>query len=293
MRDRTLISRRSRALLDRYRLAANARARETGERSTREAGQSVEYLDFRPYQPGDELRYVDWKAYARSGRLYTRLHHAERATRLHLLLDVSTSMSVGAKSAYAERLAQLLIYLGQRDGPAQVHLSDGTSGQVSRGLRTVVESWQLIELASRRREAPSPSSAVRRFALDLPARQGAALVVVVSDLFDEEALRPALVALRARGLEAAFLQVLAEEDLDPPVERLQLVDAESRERLEVTGREVHVYRRAVREFVARRRGEILAAGFRHSLLAAPLVAAGELEQRALEALVPTGLLERR
>src|SRR5690606_40745106 len=69
-------------------------------RSSRDPGQGVEFLDFRPYQPGDELRYADWRAYARTGRLYTRLYQAERAVRLHLVVDDSASMSVGGKRAY-------------------------------------------------------------------------------------------------------------------------------------------------------------------------------------------------
>ena len=74
-----MLTARSRALLDRYSLASRALSAVSGERASREPGQGVEFHDFRPYQPGDELRYVDWRVYARTGRLYTRLHQAERA----------------------------------------------------------------------------------------------------------------------------------------------------------------------------------------------------------------------
>src|SRR5690606_18899675 len=96
-----MLSARSRAMLDRYGLASRALRHQSGERSSRAAGQSVEFHDFRPYQPGDELRYVDWRVYARTGRLYTRLYQADRAVRLHLLLDTSGSMSVGRKADFA------------------------------------------------------------------------------------------------------------------------------------------------------------------------------------------------
>src|SRR5690606_30454896 len=96
-----VLSARSRALLDRYAPSSRALAAVSGERSSRDPGQGVEFLDFRPYQPGDELRYADWRAYARTGRLYTRLYQAERAVRLHLVVDDSASMSVGGKRAYA------------------------------------------------------------------------------------------------------------------------------------------------------------------------------------------------
>ena len=288
-----MISRRSRALLSRYALASSALSGEAGERTAMEAGHSVEYHDFRPYQPGDELRYVDWNAYARTGRLYTRLHRAERNIRLHILLDVSASMRVGAKLDYARRLAQLLSFVGQRDARNQVHLSDGRSGRPVHGLRTIGETWDFIEGASVVQEAPLPVEAVRGLALEGLAGGGSALALIVSDLFDEAPLRPALTALRARGLDASFLHTVAEADLDPVAELLELIDAETGERLEVSGAQVQAYRRAVREFIARRRGEILSAGFRHVLLPVPAAGTEDLERHAFSALLKAGILERR
>ena len=288
-----MISPRSRNLLDRYSLAARYLSRESGERTAKEAGQSVEFHDFRPYQSGDELRYVDWNAYARTGRLYTRLHQAERTIRLHILIDVSRSMRVGGKTAYAERLAQLLAYVGQRDSRSQVHLSDGSHGRPVQGLRTIGESWELIESASTRKEGPLPAEAIREFALAGPSEPGAALVLIVSDLFEEAPLRPALTALRARSLDASFLQVMAREDLEPEAGRLELIDSETGEKLEVTALEASAYRRAVREFVARQRSEIIEAGFRHVLLPVPDASGEELEREAFAALLRAGILEKR
>ncbi|MEX2541771.1 MAG: DUF58 domain-containing protein [Trueperaceae bacterium] len=289
-----MISKRSRAILDRYSLASRVLSGESGERTAKEAGHSVEFHDFRPYQSGDELRYVDWRAYARTGRLYTRLHQAERNIRLHLLIDISASMRVGRKAAYAERLAQLLAYVGQRDARSQVHLSDGTHGRPVQGLRRIGETWDLIEAgAAAVKEAPAPGQAIRRFALAGPSDPGAALVLVISDLLEEAPLRPALTALRTRGLDASFLQVMAAEDLRPQEGRLELIDAETGERLEVTAREARAYRRAVREFVARRRSEILAASFRHVLLPVPAVSGEDLEREAFAALLRAGILEKR
>jgi uncharacterized protein (DUF58 family) len=287
-----VISPRSRALLDRYRLSARVLSGESGERTAKEAGHSVEFHDFRPYQSGDELRYVDWKTYARTGRLYTRLHQAERTIRLHLLVDVSASMRVGGKAAFAERLGQLLAYVGQRDARSQVHLSDGTRGRPAQGLRSIGESWGLLGAATSVKEGPAPSAAIRRFALSGPSEPGAALVLVISDLLEEAPLRPALTALRARGLDASFLQVMAAADLEPREERLELIDAESGERLEVSAREARAYRRAVREFVARRRSEILGAGFRHVLLPVPAGSGEELERSAFASLLRAGILEK-
>ena len=115
----------TRALLSRYTLAPRTLQTFSGERLTREAGGSLEFFDTRPYGVGDELRYVDWKAYARTGRLMTRLFQAERTAALRVLLDTSPSMAVGGKLEAAQRVAALLVYaaLGM---PTQVERFGGT-----------------------------------------------------------------------------------------------------------------------------------------------------------------------
>ncbi len=114
-----------------------------------------------------------------------------------------------------------------------------------------------------------PVDGVRAFALGLPRVRGAALAVVVSDLLDPTPWRPALVALRARGLDAAFLQVLADDDLDPPEGRFEVVDVETGERRVVGVEEVRAYRQAVQAFVRRTRAALSKAGVAHVLLRVP------------------------
>jgi uncharacterized protein (DUF58 family) len=65
-----------------------------GERLGSGTGSSLEFQDYRPYVPGDDLRHVDWSAYARSGLLSIRLYREEVAPRVDLVLDVSRSMRV-------------------------------------------------------------------------------------------------------------------------------------------------------------------------------------------------------
>ena len=70
-----------------------------GERLGSGTGSSLEFQDYRPYSPGDDLRHVDWAAYARSELLAVRLYREEVAPRIDLVLDVSRSMAVdGARS---------------------------------------------------------------------------------------------------------------------------------------------------------------------------------------------------
>jgi uncharacterized protein (DUF58 family) len=80
----------------RWRLAVPRRrlAGRLGDRAGRGLGSSIEFEDHRPYQPGDDPRHVDWRAYARTDRLEVRLYREEVAPALDLVVDTSASMAV-------------------------------------------------------------------------------------------------------------------------------------------------------------------------------------------------------
>lgn len=299
----------TRALLDRYALASRALSRVGGERSATEPGQSVEFHDYRAYQPGDELRYVDWRVYARTGRLYTRLYQAERSVRLHIVLDNSASMTLYGKDAYARTLVQLLTYVSQRDAPTQLHLLDGRRSRPAQGLSGLKESLRFVDEAGSVRPAQQaasgaagddggaelsvmPITALKRFALSLPTVRGASLVLVVSDLLEDASLRPTLAALRARGVDVGFLQIVAGEELSPPTALLELLDVESGEKLPVGAAEIEAYRAEVRAFLARTRAAILRAGFKHVQLRTP-EEGEDVERTAMAALIRAGVLAKR
>jgi uncharacterized protein (DUF58 family) len=284
-----MLTARTRKLLDRYALASTVLSQGSGEKVAREAGQSVEFYDFRSYQAGDELRYVDWKVYARTGRLYTRLYQAERAISLYIVLDTSPSMFLGGKMTYAKNLAQLLSFVAQRDSLSQVHFLDGNHNAPQQGPAKIGETWSFIESA---KEATFNNTfeALKRFALKGKFSSGAGLVLVISDFFDEASLQPALVAFKARGLDASFLQVMSQDDVEPQEAQLELLDVETNEKLLVTPDEVRAYKKAVQSFIERTRRAILSAGFRHSLL---VMNPQDLEKQALSALLKAGILVKR
>jgi uncharacterized protein (DUF58 family) len=66
-----------------------------GERRSPKRGQSVEFADYRTYAPGDDLRRVDWNAYARMERLFVKLFQEEEDLTVHILIDASKSMDWG------------------------------------------------------------------------------------------------------------------------------------------------------------------------------------------------------
>lgn len=283
------LSAEARALLSRYVPAPRVLNAVAGERLVREAGSSLEFFDVRPYGAGDELRYVDWKAYARTGRLFTRLFQAERTSALHVLLDSSPSMTVGDKFAAAQRLAAMLVTtsLGMR---TQVGRFGGALSPRGGSRTQLYELWRFIaETPEPAREAPV--AALSAFAAG--SARAAGMVVVLSDLFDEASLQPALVALRARRLDVCFVQLMSAADLEPEGRRLEVRDSETGETLEVGPDEVRGYREAVHGFLGRTRAAALQAGFRYCLVR---VEKGPLEAQEasfLAALYRAGILVRR
>lgn len=86
-------------------------------------GTAVEFADYREYAPGDDIRLVDWKVFARTDRHYVRLYDAERNLLTYLVVDKSGSMNfagsvlnTASKLEYASRLAAALGYLVVREG---------------------------------------------------------------------------------------------------------------------------------------------------------------------------------
>lgn len=290
-----------RGVLDRFSLVTSARGAYAGERSARESGQSVEFHDYRAYEPGDEPRAVDWRAYARSGRLFTRLYRAERSAEVHVVLDTSPSMRLHGKRRFAATAARLLGYLARQEASGRVHLVDGRRSPAARTQGELTALWKFVDEAP---EVPSAdegslADALARVVVGLPSHPGAAAMLVLSDLLDPAPLRPVLTALRARRTDGVFVQLLAQVELDPSPGSFELVDVEAGEALEVGPEEARAYREEVRRFVARVRGEIAAAGARHLLVPVPPEAAEprtselELERAVLSALVTAGVVGRR
>jgi uncharacterized protein (DUF58 family) len=90
----------------------------SGELMGRGTGSSLEFQEYREYMPGDDIRHLDWGAYARSDTLMVRLYREEISPRMEIYLDASRSMSTGegVKSRVAKQLASLFLQLAARLG---------------------------------------------------------------------------------------------------------------------------------------------------------------------------------
>ena len=118
-------------------------------------GFSVEFAEYRPYQPGDDLRYIDWKIAARSDRWVVKQYEEETSLRCHLLLDKSASMGYKSdgvpltKLQYASFLAASLAYLiaGQHDAAGLITYDTQVRDRISpRTPRAVYFTHCTLEL---------------------------------------------------------------------------------------------------------------------------------------------------
>ena len=229
-------------------------------------GFSVEFAEHRPYQPGDELRYVDWKVLGRTDRLMVKQYEAETNLRSMLLLDTSRSMDWSGegrrltKLEYGRRLAAALslILLRQRDATGLIAFDDEVRIVVPAKARSQ-HRWTLLrELTHVAPGAGTAAEPALRRVTDLLRRPG--LVVLISDLLLERELTlRALQYLRHRGHQVMVFHLMdpAECALQGPPEA-RFEDPESGEGVIVRPREfrtayadtvrrvIHAWRQACR-----------------------------------------------
>jgi len=209
-------------------------------------GFSVEFTEYRPYTPGDDLRFLDWKLLARSDRLQLKQFEDETNRRCWLLVDQSRSMGFGtqgySKADYARTAAATLAWFlaGQRDAVGLLGFDVTVRQYLPARFRPghLRRLLQLLEqpLGGTATDLAAPLTEVTRLA----NRRG--LVVLLSDLLAPlDLLATRLSWLRARGHEVLLLRILdpRELDFDLPGEAL-FTDLE-------TGRELHIDPVAARE----------------------------------------------
>lgn len=121
----------------RYRIASRPYLPYPGERLARRKGHGGEFFELRPYAEGDEVRRVHWRAYARTGRLYTRLESAPERARFRLFLDATPSMRLHGKLPYAEEVAALLLRAARQEDP-RTRLERGGLEALPRGFGVLV-----------------------------------------------------------------------------------------------------------------------------------------------------------
>jgi len=227
-----------------------------GDKQTHRRGQSVEFADFREYAAGDDLRYVDWKAFGRLDKLFLKLFRAEEDLSVHFLIDTSKSMDFGqpmTKMDYAVRVAAALGYIGLNDFD-RVTVSTFADSLRSRlpALRGRVNVSSYFRYLAQIGSPEGPSDfgkAIRSYA-ERETTPG--LAIVCSDFFDPN-VKTGLHALLARRFQVVLIQILDAEEVAPTVGGdIRLIDSETGDALQlsVSPYTLGEYQRCFDEFVA-------------------------------------------
>ncbi|MEZ5964141.1 MAG: DUF58 domain-containing protein [Planctomycetota bacterium] len=226
---------------------------QAGTRLGRAAGASLEFLDTRDYVVGDDLRHVDWRAYARTDQLRVRLFREEVAPALDVVLDTSASMAVtAAKAAATDALRAAFVFWGERGGARP-------------------RVYETPDLAPR---TPLRRDGVR---------------VVLSDFLRPDDPQPTITRLATGAALLVVVQVLDPWELAPTADgALALVDCESSQRVELVLDEAAVAR--YRERLARLCAGLVTATRRVGGRCATLAAA-PLAEMCRGGLLPAAIVE--
>ncbi len=213
----------------RYRLGLPPRAAGgAGAALSRRPGSSLEFRDYRDYQPGDDLRHVDWNAYARSDQLSVKLYREEVTPHVDIIVDGSRSMALEGSAKEGTVLGRAAFFAAAAGNSGNTHaawLLGAALGPVANGTRPP-GSWEGLSFVYR----GGPGEA---FLHGAPWRPRGVRVLLGDLLWEGEPL-VLLRHLTERAALAVVVQVLAEADVNPPEgEALRLIDSETGQVLEV------------------------------------------------------------
>ena len=211
--------------------AANG-AGAAGSRRGQRPGSSREFLGHRPYEPGDDVRDLDWAASLRFDRPILRLYRQEVEASLLLLVDASASMAFGdpAKLAYAQGLACALGYvaLAHHDRVGALAFRDAVAARLPIGRGN--GQWGALRgvMGSLAAAGPTGFSRVPAALAGLHGLHG--LAVILSDFSPPEAFADGLRRLGRLPVRAVAVHLLSPQELDPALEgEVELVDCETGE----------------------------------------------------------------
>lgn len=208
-----------------------------GGHRTRRSGEGTDFLDYRPYAPGDDFRNVDWSLYGRLRQLIVRLREAPRQLSVTLLIDVSRSVSFGqpiTKLHQAQRIACALGFIGLRNGDRVFATSFADTIGAAIGPLTGARSLPVLVKFLSRCE-PGGNSNLRVALNALRARRRAkGLIVILSDFLNVSHCEEAISSVLAGGAHVLCVQVLDRLDRGVGLTgNLRLRDSESGRQVDV------------------------------------------------------------
>jgi uncharacterized protein (DUF58 family) len=200
-----------------------------GQRLGRRSGSSIDFQDYREYQPGDDLRFIDWNVYARTDRLTVKLFREEVTPHLDLIVDASRSMNL-ENTAKANAVASLAALLATAAENAQCSRAIWLAGEGFHRLPNdshAPATWREFDLNGTR-------TIDQAFEIASPKLRRLGVRVLISDLLWPGLPVQTIRRLREGAAALFVIQLLGREDANPPeLGSLRLVDSETDEVTEI------------------------------------------------------------
>ena len=228
------------------------------QRRTMQTGGGIEFADHREYIPGDDLRYLDWNVYARHGDLLLKRFQEEEDLHVYVLLDASLSMDRADeggpnKFAMARQLAAALSYIALADLDRVSILSYDSQVRATmplmRGKDQVLRLLRFLESLECGGQKTNLLGVAGEFIQRAP-RTG--LVLLISDLYDQEGFREGVDRLRHARFETHVVQVHTLFEADPHfLGDVELIDCETgiQRKVTVTERKLRQYKQLFQQFL--------------------------------------------
>lgn len=207
-----------------------------GERRSRGKGPGMEFMDYREYQPGDDVRHLDPHLYARTGGYFIRQHAIYRQLPIAIIVDGSASMAFGTptKFNFARELASALAFAGLAGGDVvEVGVYTGNRLSWSPRVRGMRRAPVIFDWLAAQRPAGSGFGGALGGALPRLARRG--LAIVLSDWWVDDP-ETDLKVLGALHQEIIAVHIASPQELDPMqlgTGETRLVDMESGHEIEL------------------------------------------------------------
>jgi len=206
-----------------------------GERKSPKMGRGTEFSDYRSYQIGDELRYLDWNIYARFEKFLVKLFEEEEDVEVHILLDASSSMDFGnpSKFFYGKKLVLAFAYLSLSSWEKTTfsYFQDKTK-EIIPLERKKENIYKLLNLLNEIKPEgiTNINETVKKYASSL-RRKG--ILILISDFLSSD-FKEGIIYARYKKLPVYLAHIICEEEISPFYSgNLTLVDSETGEKIDL------------------------------------------------------------
>lgn len=265
-----------------------------GDRRSLNRGTGVEFADYRLYEHGDDLRYLDWNVYARLEKLFIKLFQADEELAVSILIDASESMKFGApaKLAYAKKIAAALGYvaLANSDRVALYTLAE----RLISALPPIYgkSQYSRLQKALETIETNGTTQLIECFKHLASHQPQTGVAIILSDFLDSTGYAEGINSLLGRGFALTLIHVQCLEEIEPPpAGEWRLEDAETGETKEITINEDTIahYQNQQKEFCEDLHHFCIKRGIGYARISTDI----SYESVILQNLQRTGFIQRR